>query len=547
MRRLAVSIAVAGVVVACGGKTKSSWGPDGKHERRPDASVQRIPALTLAQAQAKLAEALAGDDPFGVVVYGNRALAGGGEVEVDLAAYVDRLDRDLLEASWGELELAHPPAAEVALRLALMARHGGQDDAALEWAARVKGPLAQRAGEVAAEIRARRAVELKTVAVLLPLSGPYERVGREIETAVELAGRRDGEAKLVFVDTAGTEEGAITAVEAAVYTHHALAILGPVGQRESRAAAGRAVELGIPIALLAPGAGGGAVDAGVFRLWPSGSSVAAEAAKAAVERGYDSLAVLSPRDEYGWAQRRAFEQAAVAAGARVVALGEYDPTATDLEPDIKAFLGLDPAKNARLRKHLRKHPKHGWKTFSPDVEFDLLFIPDQYQRAALVVAYLPFFNVELRTNAMVDSVDLRRKHGGRLPSLVQLMGSPGWHHPGLFPRGGEAVEGALVVDVCAGGDGEEFATEGAALFHEAFQRRVRRAPTPTASQAYDAALLVLSARRRAADRPGFIEKLVGARLEDGACGAARVGSNGELVRSVVILRVDGGEFMVEMD
>ena len=99
----------------------------------------------------------------------------------------------------------------------------------------------------------------------------------------------------------------------------------------------------------------------------------------------------------------------------------------------------------------------------------------------------------------------------------------------------------------AGGDGEEFATEGAALFHEAFQRRVRRAPTPTASQAYDAALLVLSARSRAADRPGFIEKLVGARLEDGACGPARVGSNGEIVRSVVVLRVDGGEFMVEMD
>lgn len=547
MRRLAVSIAVASVVVGCGPKSKSSWGPDGKHAGRPDAAVQRIGPLTLEQAQAKLAEAKQADDPFGVVVYGNRTLAGGGDVEVAFSAYVDRLDSDLLEASWGELETEHPPAAQVALRLALMARHSGEDDAALEWVARVSGALAERAQEIAVEIRARRAVELETVAVLLPLSGAYERVGREIETAIELAGRRDGEATLVFLDTAGSEDGAIAAVEAAVYTHHAVAILGPVGQRESRAAAGRAVELGIPIALLAPGAGGAAVDAGVFRLWPSRSSVAAEAAREAVKRGYDTLAVLSPRDEYGWSQRKAFEQAALAAGARVVALGEYDPTATDLEPDIKAFLGLDPAKNARFRKHLRKDPKHGWKTFSPDVEFDLLFIPDEYQRAALVVAYLPFFNVELRTNAMVDSVDLRRKHGGRLPSLVQLMGSPGWHHPGLFSRGGKTVEGALVVDVCVGGDGEDFATEGAALFHEAFKRRIRRAPTPTAAQAYDAAVLVLNARSRAADRLGFVEKLVGSRLEDGACGAASVGANGELVRSVVVLRVDNGEFLVEQD
>src|SRR5207244_10491661 len=103
-----------------------------------------------------------------------------------------------------------------------------------------------------------------------------------------------------------------------------------------------------------------------------------------------------------------------------------DPTATDLEPDVKAFLGLDPLTNERLRRHLARHPKDGWKTFSPDVDFDLLFVPDEAERAALVASFLVYYNVELRTSDDVDSLALRRKHGGRLPSFVQLLGGAGW-------------------------------------------------------------------------------------------------------------------------
>jgi ABC-type branched-subunit amino acid transport system substrate-binding protein len=552
-------LAVGALVAACGPSPKSTWSPGTSHvDRDVDGdgeATRKIPALTLAQAAEALARARDEGDAFGIVVYTNRALAAGATPSptpaAELRAAVDRLDADLLVAAWAELDPDHAPAAAVALRRALVSSHTGADTAALEWADRAMrlagddAALSVRAAELRADVESRTAVDPATVAVLLPLSGRFEAVGREIEVAVKLAASADPDAKLVFVDTAGDEAGAATAVDQAVRNHRAVAILGPVGQRESRAAATRATELGIPIALLAPGAGGAAVDAGVFRLWPSGSSLAEAAAREAVRRGYDALAVLAPRDEYGWAQRQAFADAATAAGARVVAEGDYDPTASDLEPDLERFLGLDPKTNERYRKHLRKYKKDGWKTFSPDVPFDLLFIPDEYQRAALVASYLPFFNVELRGTDFVDTVALKKKHGGRVPSLVQLMGSPGWHHAGLLPRGGDAVEGALVVDVCAGGDSEEFASEGAAAFHDAFKRRRGRAPGATAAQAYDAALLVIAARRDADSRADFAARLGRSRIEDGACGAAHVGPAGEIERSVIVLRVDGGEFVVE--
>ena len=437
--------------------------------------------------------------------------------------------------------------------MGLLARHVGDDAGALQWAERVPAdsPARARADALAVDVAAAKVVDPAIIAVLLPLSGKFERIGRELQSAIVLAGTTDTHATFVFIDTLGDPDGARAAVDAAVSTHGAVAILGPVGQRSGRAAATRAVELGVPIALLSPGRGGASVRAGVFRLWPSAVWIADAAARVAVSRGYDALAILAPRDEFGAATTRAFRAAAEQQGVRVVAVGEYDPTATELEPDLKEFLNLVPARNARLRKHLRaKGVKDGWKSFSPDVPFDLLYIPDEYHRAALVASYLPFFNVEVRTSSLMDPLELRRKHGGRLPSFVQLMGAPGWHHPGLFARGGRAVEGALIVDVCAGGDAEEFATDGAAAFAEMFRRRQRRAPTPAAAQAYDAALLMLVARRgiengAVSPRARMAAALSSASIDDGACGAATVGSTGEIEREPIVLRVEAGEFMVD--
>src|SRR5690606_14574570 len=114
-------------------------------------------------------------------------------------------------------------------------------------------------------------------------------------------------------------------------------ILGPVGERESVAAARRAAELGIPIGLLAP-ADGADPDAGVFRLASSPADEARGAARLAAAESFPTVAVLAPRDDVGAEMADAFAAEAKALGLHVARVGDYDPTGTDLEPDIKEFL-----------------------------------------------------------------------------------------------------------------------------------------------------------------------------------------------------------------
>jgi hypothetical protein len=254
----------------------------------------------------------------------------------------------------------------------------------------------------------------------------------------------------------------------------------------------------------------------------------------------------APRDDVGRDASEAFVAEATRLGLQVTAEGSYDPTGGDLEPEVKRFLGLVPADNPRLAAHLARHPKDGWTTFSPDIPYTLLYIPDRYDRAAIVAAYLPYYNVELRTTDNPDPERLARKHGGHLPQIVQLVGGAGWHHPTLPVRGGPAVQGAMIVDDFAG----ELGGEPAQQLVAAFQARMKRTPTTAAAKAYDAAALVAAARAEAAQgspakpRAAMRSALAHAKLADGACGEASIGPDGELVRVPSVLEVQGDDLVI---
>jgi ABC-type branched-subunit amino acid transport system substrate-binding protein len=139
---------------------------------------------------------------------------------------------------------------------------------------------------------------------------------------------------------------------------------------------------------------------------------------------------------------------------------------------------------------------------------------------------------------------LRRKHHGQLPQVVQLIGGAGWHHPSLPIRGGEAVQGALLVDAFA----VEVGDDAAAQLVAAFQARTGRVPTSAAAEAHDAAMLIGRARaaaQTASDpRTALREALARGKLDDGACGTAAMDVDGELVRTPVVLEVQGDELIV---
>lgn len=458
---------------------------------------------------------------------------------------IDRATPAELEAAGAAMDPARAPAGAIAARLAAIALHRGDAPAAARWlavarAAPDRAAVAATIDAVAAQLASTVAVDRELIAVLLPLSGRFAPIGKELRLAIELA-PADG-ARRVFLDTAGDPAGAAAAVDRAM-AQGAVAVLGPVGVREGEAAARRASERGLPIALLAPGDGADP-EAGVFRLVGSPESEARAAAAAALALGSPTAGVLAPRDDIGIAASEAFAEAAAAAGIQVTARGLYDPTATDLEPDVKDFLGLDPVTNARLAAHLRRHGKRGWQTFSPDVPFALLYLPDRHDRAAIVASFLPYLGVEVRSADFLDPDYLRKKHGGRIPQVVQLLGSSGWNHPGLVARGGNAVDGAYFVEGCPGALGDAAGAELVA----GFAARAGRDPSAAAQEAHDAWRLVARARVAALVRSGdarvaFVAALRQAKLDDGACMPASVGPDGQLVREPALLGVEAGEIV----
>ena len=520
---MGVSGRVAAVLlglVACAGRPapKGTWIDEevGQgHVTAPAAPPPATPA-DRAGARAALDAALAAGDPGPIVVAAARLGAAGGDLSGNRTAIDDAIDRAAvadLEAAAAIAGAATPPGDRIAARLAAIAAHTGGATAAVDPA---------------------------TIAVLLPLTGRFAALGSELRLAIELA-PADG-ARRLFLDTQGDPAGAAAAVDRAAAAG-ALALLGPVGVREADAAARQAAVVGLPFALLAPGEGADPA-AGVFRLVGSPEREAAAAAAIAVALGTPTAGVLAPRDDVGVAAADAFAAAAEAAGIAITARGTYDPTATDLEPDVKDFLGLVPARNPRLAAHLRRHGKRGWQTFSPDVPFALLYLPDRHDRAALVASFLPYLGVELRTSDFPDPEALRRKHGGRIPQVVQLLGSSSWNHPSLAVRGGAAVEGAFVVEPCPGLLAADRADVAAAL-----RERAGRDPSSAALEAHDAWRLVAAARAaaaRAAARPraAFVAALRGARVDDGACEPSAVGADGQLVRPPALLGVDGGELTI---
>lgn len=458
-------------------------------------------------------------------------------------AKIDTLDELTLRAVLDKLG-TQAPAARVALRAAKLAWHRG-DRSVAQWVlqratgAADQSAIASDLGELEKQLVV-PAVDPKTIAVLLPLTGKYAAIGSELKVAIQLSTSQG--TNWVFIDTKGEPDGAVAAVEQAV-VKGAAAILGPVGQREAVAAARTASLHGVPIGLLAPDDGADP-SAGVFRLVGSPADEGRAVAQLAHDEGFPTVGVFAPRDDVGGESAAAFIEEARKLGIQVTGEGAYDPTGGSLEPEVKDFLGMVPAKNPRFAEHLRRNGKKGWLNYTPDITFSLLYIPDRYDRAALVAAFLPYFGVELRTTEFPDPDKLKRKHGGVMPQVVQLVGGAGWHHSSLPIRGGPAVQGAMIVDSFPG----ELGGDVGIAFAAAFQSRTNRAPSAAAAETYDAATLIAKARAEAATsqdvRAGLRAALVRGKLDDGACGPAAIGMDGEIQREAAILEVVGEQLQL---
>jgi ABC-type branched-subunit amino acid transport system substrate-binding protein len=538
---------------------------------RAAADGRRLSASEGGAAVAAKAIALLGDRAAAAILASADPAAPG---DPALEAAVDAL-------GWSDAEVASKVAGEgtlggwITLRHAALLFHARSFDVARaalsDFLRRFPAhPGAARARDLLGRLDARETVDLRKVGVLLPLSGKYASFGAAARTGIEIA--FDGsDVTLVFKDTAGEDAKARALTEELILKDKVAAILGPVGTKESAAAAAKAEEYGVPLLTLTYDEEITALGSWVFRLRGSNAEQARAVAHAAVARyGLKTFGVLYPIDEYGTEMMRAFWDEVVKNGGEVTAVEGYLPGSVDLAGEVNKLVGrhyLEARTRdlGKIRKDLRE--KGGFaagayghskleeaviKELEPVVDFEGLFIPDYAEELKYVLPYLNAADIEFLNRPDREAATLKKKHHDTVPTLVTLLGGAGWtSSPKLFTDPATKDLKAIASNAIFGDtyfDGASWPEAGA--FASAYEGRTHKRPPALAAQAHDAGLALAEALRRAGAKAGRTElraALAGLRDLAGACGKLTMLPNRAVTRDLVLLTVDDDGKIVTRD
>lgn len=368
-----------------------------------------------------------------------------------------------------------------------------------------------------------------SVGVAVPTSGKYGPLGRQIAQAAKLAAAEVG-LRVVVADTEGEPSAAVAAVEALAKDPQVIAIVGPLGVRESQAAAQAAQRAQVPLFTLSTNESVNHAGGWVFRVRTS----PAEQARALADLAFDRMdartaAVMYPQNLYGDEAARAFATRFIERGGRVTAVANYPEDTTDFEDVLdvvvarKVYLGkrstvgkwrTDGSGFARLGSKAR-------------VDFEVLFVPDFHYRVARILPFLP-------------GAGIQNGEGGE-GTAVQLLGLSGWQGKAMELSGATAA-GAIYVDTfvgaAAGGRQDEFA--------RTFEAATSRHPVDVEAETFDIVWLLSTLAKEAAKegtpagklRAEVVRRLPTRTAWRGVAGPLRFGRRGEPLRVLGVYRFD---------
>ena len=377
------------------------------------------------------------------------------------------------------------------------------------------------------------AVKQGVVGCLLPLSGPFSIYGEEVLKGIELGlGMRWDQTaetglELLIRDTEGKPEEALAALENLVIEEKIMAIIGPVSSRAAIAVARQAQEMGVPIIALTQREG--IVEEGemVFRnfLTPS-QEVEGLLDVAMGQMDLKRFGILYPDNAYGCYCMNLFWDRLNDMGGTVTAVESYGVDDTDFADQIKKMVGLYYPRPASLLQKLEdmKTPEDEEETIYPEepepiIDFDAIFIPDSFQRVAMIAPQLAFHDV----------------------LGVQLLGTSAWQSSKLVEMAKDYIQGALF---CSGfvGESEE---PGVWIFVEEYRENFDADPGILAACGYDTIRLlkeVLSGKKMLT-RKDLVKALLGFQGFEGVSGIITFDSNGEAEKEPILLTIAGNNMV----
>ncbi len=397
----------------------------------------------------------------------------------------------------------------------------------------------------------RGVVEPRKVGVVLPLSGPYKAFGQQLLDGIELAARGSA-IELIVRDDKGEPTDAAAAVERLLYEDHVIAVIGGVLVTEAQAAAAKADELGLPFVTFSRSETLVEGSEWVFRDMLTNREMAEAIASFAVERrGMQRLAILHPEIPYGEELRDLFEAQVEARGGTISQIQGYEDKSTTFSEPIRKLVGKEnlqdrpeyQRKLAEIRAQKldsRRHRNAVEKmrnSISPRIDFEAIFIPDQWRTIALVAPALAFEDVITSWCDAVD-VDRTRRTTGQDVKPVMLLGANLWNHPELPTRAGKYVNCSVFVDgFFAGSSRPEVA-----MFADAFHAAKGRSPGLLEAYGFEAAHVVRQTieRERPASRRELVEGLMKVESLPGPMGPTSINEARELRHPLFFLFIDAG-------
>ncbi|MEC8423578.1 MAG: penicillin-binding protein activator, partial [Myxococcota bacterium] len=370
------------------------------------------------------------------------------------------------------------------------------------------------------------------IGVMLPLTGEFSPAGQRIKQDIELAVDRDGgRVELVWVDAAAEDTTATQLVETLVLEEGVVAILGPLLKEHVMEAAETAQAIGVPMVALSqsqkPTEAGGLVFRGFL---PLEQQVDALLSHAMDEQGWARFAVLHPQSAYGESTRDLFAAAVERKGGEVAHVVGYPPDAKDFleaarELGQKDYEGDRADEWYRMRADAKRAGEDIDKlVLPPAVDFDAIFIPDNWRRVSLVassLAYEEFPVGDFRPN----------RHAERIP----LLGLNGWNNPRLVEAGAQYVQKAIFVDAFDPRSDDEAVQRFVTDYREALGRQ----PGVIDAVTWDATrLLTAAVVAGGPDRDAVRNELSEARLSEPVAGGHRFGDDREVARDLIVLTVD---------
>lgn len=483
---------------------------------------------------------------------------------------VDALTPTELESALGEAKKDVYALGLVLLRQAKLYAHTRQDDLARVTLARFfdqapKHPLTAQAKALETSLLAAKVPAAMKIGVLLPLTGEYRRLGEMLYSGIELAAKeslaQNPDLEIIVRDTQSTPEGANQEMEALVREKNVLAVIGPFAGGESRAAAYKACELGVPIVLLSPKEGLTGIGPQVFRL----ALTPELEAKALVAYAWEVLgkrefAILEPQHAYGETMAAAFFDEVTRRGGKIMGYERYGDWDTNFSTMAQRLVGRyrvaatdaggGPCKDTEGLHCARVYPVYpkedrasvkAGKVMLPRVDFDALFIPDSTERVAMILSALAVEEADFDQHLESDYARISRKEhdAGFKVRPIQLLGSDRWNAPKLLDLGGKYARGSVFVD----GYWADESNPRAMAFEKAFTGAYKNSPNATQASAYDALSLVagLISGQKPASREAMQELIKATTAYQGASAPdLKTDERGEITGTPTLLTVKDG-------